>query len=104
MYAQYSFSLSLNDNQSYGAQSQRWGDAFLPSKDFSIVTNKKLTNLRALAETMRDTELLELHDAINHYVQIARQNNEYVLWKYDINLGGLVLGLKKNSSRILYYG
>ena len=85
-------------------QYKRSDDELLPNGSFSLVTNEKLLTLKELAEAADDPKLKELFRAVNHYVQIARKNHEYVLWKYDINQEGLVLVLKQNLNGILYYG
>jgi hypothetical protein len=84
--------------------SQRSQETLLPNGNFSLVTNEKLLKLKELAETMHDPKLQDLFHAVQHYVQMARKNNEYVLWKYDANQEGLVLALKQNLNGILYYG
>lgn len=85
-------------------QFKRSDDELLPNSNFSLVTNEKLLKLKELADAAEDPKLKELYRAVNHYVQIARKNHEYVLWKYDINQEGLVLVLKQNLNGILYYG
>lgn len=79
-------------------------DNFLPNGTLSLVTNEKLIKLKDLADAVHDPKLHDLYRAVKHYVHMARQNNEYVLWKYDANQEGLVLVLKQNLNGILYYG
>jgi hypothetical protein len=79
-------------------------DEFLPNGTLSLVTNEKLIKLKDLADAVHDPKLQDLYRAVKHYVQMARQNNEYVLWKYDASQEGLVLVLKQNLNGILYYG
>ena len=85
-------------------QSKRSDETLLPNGNFTLVTNEKLQKLKEVAEAAHDPKLHDLYRAVNHYVQIARKNNEYVLWKYDANQEGLVLVLKQNLNGILYYG
>jgi len=100
----YLFGLPLVDNDNHHEKSKRADDSFLPNESFSLVTNEKLFKLKELADAVHDPKLDDLYRAVNHYVQIARKNNEYVLWKYDANQEGLVLVLKQNLNGILYYG
>lgn len=83
---------------------KRSDDEFLPNNNLQLVTNEKLMKLKELAESVHDPRLTDLYRAVNHYVQMAKKNNEYVLWKYDANQEGLVLVLKQNLNGILYYG
>ncbi|CAF3413615.1 unnamed protein product [Rotaria sp. Silwood1] len=83
---------------------KRSDNALLPNENFSLVTDEKLIKLKELASVVSDSKLHDLYRAVNHYVQMARKNNEYVLWKYDTNQEGLVLTLKQNLNGILYYG
>ena len=79
-------------------------DDFLPGETFSLVTNEKLAKLKDLADAVHDPKFQDLYRAVDHYVKMARKNNEYVLWKYDSHQEGLVLVLKQNLNGILYYG
>ncbi|CAF1409620.1 unnamed protein product [Adineta steineri] len=90
----------LNDN----ARLKRSDGSLLPNESFTMITNEKLMKLKDLAKAKDDPKLHDLYRAVNHYVQIARKNNEYVLWKYDANREGLVLVLKPNLNGILHYG
>ncbi len=83
---------------------KRADETLLPNGNFSLVTHEKLLKLKELAEAAHDPKLNDLYRAVNHYVQMAKKNNEYVLWKYDANQEGLVLVLKQNLNGILYYG
>lgn len=83
---------------------KRSEESFLPNGNFSLVTNEKLLQLKELANAIHDPKLQDLYQAVNHYVQIAQRNNEYVLWKYDAQHEGLVLVLRQNLNGILYYG
>ncbi|CAF3582470.1 unnamed protein product [Rotaria sp. Silwood1] len=83
---------------------KRSDESLLPNGNFSLVTNEKLLKLQELANVVQDSKLQDLYRAVNHYVQMAKKNNEYVLWKYDANQEGLVLVLKQNLNGILYYG
>lgn len=83
---------------------KRADETLLPNGNFSVVTNEKLLKLKQLADAVHDPKLQDLYRAVNHYVQMAKKNNEYVLWKYDANQEGLVLVLKQNLNGILYYG
>lgn len=98
-------SLPLANDEAYDEQMRRSVEAnFLPNANFSLVTPEKLAKLKELAENIHDPKLQDLYRAVHHYVQMARKNNEYVLWKYDANQEGLVLALKQNLNGILYYG
>ena len=83
---------------------KRSDEGLLPNENFSPVTKEKLQKLKELATTNHDPKLNDLYRAVSHYVQMARKNNEYVLWKYDDSQEGLVLVLKQNLNGILYYG
>ncbi|UJR28482.1 hypothetical protein I4U23_009720 [Adineta vaga] len=83
---------------------KRSDDTFLPNDKFALITNEKLQKLKQFADLIHDPKLLDLYNAVNHYVQSANKNNEHVLWKYDANQEGLVLSLQPNLSGILYYG
>ncbi|CAF2986691.1 unnamed protein product [Rotaria sp. Silwood2] len=83
---------------------KRSDETLLPNGNFSLVTKEKLLKLQELANAVHDPKLHDLYRAVNHYVQMAKKNNEYVLWKYDANQEGLVLVLKQNLNGILYYG
>jgi hypothetical protein len=100
----YLLGLPLVDEDDLSKQSKRSDDTLLPNGSFSLVTNEKLLKLKEVADDVHDPKLLDLYRAVNHYVQMARKNNEYVLWKYDSNQEGLVLVLKQNLTGILYYG
>ncbi|CAF0747202.1 unnamed protein product, partial [Didymodactylos carnosus] len=76
----------------------------IPVENFSVVTEKVLEKLKYLAMKSNDEKLRELYNVVNHYVQYANNNNEYVLWMYDPNKEGLVLILKQFLNGILYYG
>ncbi|CAF0841075.1 unnamed protein product [Adineta ricciae] len=97
----YLFGLPVMDEDEH---SKRSDETLLPNGNFTLVTNEKLQKLKEVAEAAHDPKLHDLYRAVNHYVQIARKNNEYVLWKYDANQEGLVLVLKQNLNGILYYG
>ena len=86
------------------AKAKRSEDALLPNANFSVVTHEKLLKLKELADAANDPKLKDLYRAVNHYVQMAKKNNEYVVWKYDANEEGLVLVFKQNLNGILYYG
>lgn len=86
------------------AKVKRSEDGLLPSANFSVVNQEKLLKLKELADAADDPKLKDLYRAVNHYVQMAKKNNEYVVWKYDANEEGLVLVLKQNLNGILYYG
>jgi hypothetical protein len=90
----------VHDNENV----KRSDETLLPGDSFSHVTNEKLLKLKELANAVHDPKLNDLYRAVDHYVHIARKNNEYVLWKYDANQEGLVLTLKPNLNGILYYG
>ncbi|CAF3354227.1 unnamed protein product [Rotaria socialis] len=95
----------INDDETHSDQKSRRSDEpLLPNGNFSLVTNEKLLKLQELADAVHDPKLHDLYRAVNHYVQMAKKNNEYVLWKYDANQEGLVLVLKQNLNGILYYG
>ncbi|CAF1934725.1 unnamed protein product [Rotaria magnacalcarata] len=95
----------MNDDETYSDQnSKRSDEPLLPNGNFSLVTKEKLLKLQELADAVHDPKLHDLYRAVNHYVQMAKKNNEYVLWKYDANQEGLVLVLKQNLNGILYYG
>ena len=79
-------------------------DSILPTSNFSLVTEEKLSKLKEIGNSISDPKLLNLYRAVSHYFQMARKNNEYVLWKYDPTQEGLVLALKQNLNGILYYG
>ena len=83
---------------------KRSDDTFFPNENFTLITNEKLQQLKDLANVIHDPKLHDLYRTVSHYVQLARKNNEYVLWKYDANEGGIVLSLKPNLNGILYYG
>jgi hypothetical protein len=83
---------------------KRSDETLLPNGKYSLVTNEKLLKLKELANTVHDPKLNDLYLAVNHYVQMAKKNNEHVEWKYDANQEGLVLILKPNLNGILYYG
>jgi len=100
----YSFGLPLIDENDHNEKIKRSDDVFLPNENFSLVTNEKLLKLKELADAVHDPKLDDLYRAVNHYFQMARKNNEYVLWKYDATQEGLVLMLKQNLNGILYYG
>ncbi len=95
--------LPLIDDDKTGRM-KRSDEKLLPDGNFSLVTNEKLLKLKELADAAQDSKLNDLYRAVNHYVQTAKKNNEYVLWKYDANQEGLVLLLKPNLNGILYYG
>ncbi|CAF1351986.1 unnamed protein product [Adineta ricciae] len=101
VHVHYLFGLPVMDEVE---QSKRSDETLLPNGNFTLVTNEKLQKLKEVAEAAHDPKLHDLYRAVNHYVQIARKNNEYVLWKYDANQEGLVLVLKQNLNGILYYG
>ncbi|CAF0769916.1 unnamed protein product [Rotaria sordida] len=95
----------INDDDYYNNErSKRFDQTFLPNGNFSLVTKEKLIKLQELANVVHDPKLHDLYRAVNHYAQMAKKNNEYVLWKYDANQEGLVLVLKQNLNGILYYG
>jgi len=98
------FGVPLIDEGDHNENFKRSDDTLLPNGNFSLVTNEKLLKLKELADSVHDPKLHDLYRAVNHYVQMARKNNEYVLWKYDANQEGLVLVLKQNLNGILYYG
>jgi hypothetical protein len=98
------FGLPLIEEENSNYKIKRADDTSLPNGNFSLVTNEKLLKLKELADAVHDPKLHDLYRAVNHYVQMARKNNEYVLWKYDANQEGLVLVLKQNLNGILYYG
>lgn len=105
IHVHYLVGLPVVDEEIADEQSKRTAEAaFLPNANFSLVTPEKLGKLKELAATIHDPKLQELYKAVHHYVQMARKNNEYVLWKYDANQEGLVLVLKQNLNGILYYG
>ncbi len=104
MHIDYLSGLPLVDADKYDEKFKRADDTFLPNGTFTLVTDEKLHKLKELADAVHDPKLDDLYRAVNHYVQMARKNNEYVLWKYDTNQEGLVLILKQNLNRILYYG
>jgi hypothetical protein len=104
VHVHYLFGLPLIDEDNHDEKIKRSDDALLPNGNFSLVTNEKLLKLKELADTIHDPKLDDLYRAVNHYVHIARKNNEYVLWKYDATQEGLVLILKQNLNGILYYG
>ncbi|CAF1668448.1 unnamed protein product [Adineta ricciae] len=87
-----------------GNMVKRSDHTFFPNENFALITNEKLLQLKDLADAIDDSKLHELYRTVNHYVQLARKNNEYVLWRYDANEGGIVLSLKPNLNGILYYG
>ena len=103
MHIQFTFGIPLIDDDSH-ERATRSEDDFLPNSNLQLVTNEKLMKLKELAESVHDPKLTDLYRAVNHYVQMAKKNNEYVLWKYDANQEGLVLVLKQNLNGILYYG
>ncbi|CAF2510333.1 unnamed protein product [Rotaria sp. Silwood2] len=98
------FGLPLIDDDEHDVKIKRSDSTLLPNEIFSLVTDEKLLKLKELADIAHDSKLHDLYRAVNHYVQMARKNNEYVLWKYDTNQEGLVLTLKQNLNGILYYG
>jgi len=100
----YLFGLPLIEEDNHIKKFKRSDDTLLPDGNFSLVTSEKLLKLKELADAVHDPKLDDLYRAVNHYVQMARKNNEYVLWKYDANQEGLVLALKPNLNGILYYG
>ena len=104
----YHYSLGLpavgTDEDDQANKVKRSKEGLLPGSNFSPVTKEKLEELKELARTVQDPKLNDLYLAVSHYVQMARKNNEYVLWKYDTNQEGLVLVLKQNLNGILYYG
>ena len=91
-----------NDLESVRAK--RGDEKYFPDENLSMVTEEKLLKLKEFADANRDPKLYELYDAVSHYVHVAHNNKEYVLWKYDADKEGLVLVLKKNLNGILYYG
>lgn len=99
-----SHALSIVDHDEQLNNYRRSNDGFLPGPDFSIVTNEKLSKLKELADKIQDPKLFNLYQAVQRCVQLARKNDEHVLWKYDNKQEGLVLILKKNLNGILYYG
>ena len=103
MHIQFSLGKPLIDDDSHET-AKRSEEDFLPNSNLQLVTNEKLMKLKELAESVHDSKLTDLYRAVNHYVQMAKKNNEYVLWKYDANQEGLVLVLKQNLNGILYYG
>ena len=94
----------MDDGDENFGKMKRADEDLLPNANFSVVTTEKLLKLKQLADTVHDPKLHDLYRAVNHYVQMAKKNNEYVLWKYDANQEGLVLVLKQNLNGILYYG
>lgn len=96
-------SLPLVDDE-YSGNVKRADNTFLPNGNFSLVTNDKLLKLKELADAAHDPKVHSLFRVVNHYVQMAKKNHEYVLWKYDPNEKGFVLALKQNLNGILYYG
>jgi hypothetical protein len=94
----------IDDDDNNNGRIKRSDEGFLPNENYSLVTTEKLLKLNELAESVHDPKLHDLYRAVNHYVQMAKKNNEYVLWKYDANQEGLVLILKQNLNGILYYG
>lgn len=93
-----------DDDDGHFGKMKRADENLLPNGNFSVVTTEKLHKLKQLADAVHDPKLNDLYRAVNHYVQMAKKNNEYVLWKYDANQEGLVLVLKQNLNGILYYG
>ena len=78
------FGLPLTDNvDTSAAKSKRSEESLLPNANFAVVTSEKLLKLKELADAANDPKLHDLYRAVNHYVQMAKKNNEYVLWKYD---------------------
>jgi hypothetical protein len=104
VYINYLTALPLNAQDNFNEKSKRSDETFLPNGNLSLVTDEKLSKLKELANVIHDPKLHDLYRAVNHYVQLAQKNNEYVLWKYDANQEGLVLVLKQNLNGILYYG
>ena len=104
IYINYITALPLITEDNFNEQVKRADDTFLPNGNLALVTEEKLRKLKELAFAAHDPKLHELYRAVNHYVQLAQKNNEYVLWKYDANQEGLVLVLKQNLNGILYYG
>jgi hypothetical protein len=104
VYINYLTGLPLNDEDNINEKFKRLDETFLPNGNLSLVTDEKLRLLKELANAVHDPKLHDLYRAVNHYVQLAQKNNEYVLWKYDANQEGLVLVLKQNLNGILYYG
>ncbi|CAF1001555.1 unnamed protein product [Adineta steineri] len=100
----YIFGLPIADVKEHNEPEKRSDDTLLPNENFSLVTNEKLIKLKEVADAVHDPKLHDLYRAVNHYVKMARKNNEYVLWKYDASQEGLVLVLKQNLNGILYYG
>jgi hypothetical protein len=94
----------IDDDDENIGRMKRADETLLPNANFSLVTSEKLLKLKELADAAHDPKLTDLYRAVNHYVQMAKKNNEYVLWKYDANQEGLVLVLKQNLNGILYYG
>jgi len=101
---QYIFGVPVGHENDASENMKRSDEKLLPSADFSLVTNEKLLKLKELASVVHDPKLNDLYRAVDHYVHIARKNNEHVMWKYDANQEGLVLTLKPNLNGILYYG
>jgi hypothetical protein len=100
----YLFGLPLIEEDNHDEKFKRSDDTLLPNGNYSLVTNEKLLKLKELADAVHDPKLNDLYRAVNHYVSMARKNNEYVVWKYDADQEGLVLMLKQNLNGILYYG
>ena len=94
------FPLNNDDNEQW----KRSDESFLPNGNFALVTNEKLLKLEELANAAHDPKLHDLYRAVNHYAQLAKKNNEYILWKYDAKQEGLVLALKQNLNGMFYYG
>jgi len=94
----------IDDDDDHNEKIKRSDENFLPNGNFSLVTSEKLIKLKEFADSLNDPKLHDLYRAVNHYVKMAKKNNEYVLWKYDANQEGLVLILKQNLNGILYYG
>jgi hypothetical protein len=93
-----------DDDDDNNNKLKRSDGSLFPNGNFTIVTNEKLLQLKELADVVHDPKLLDLYRAVNHYVQLARKNNEYALWKYDADQKGLVLILKPTVNGILHYG
>jgi len=100
----YLVGLPLIEEDSHDEKFKRSDDTLLPNGNYSLITDEKLQKLKELADAVHDPKLHDLYRAVNHYVKMARKNNEYVVWKYDANQEGLVLVLKQNLNGILYYG
>lgn len=98
------FGLPPFDVDEYFEKMKRSDNKFIPDENLSLVTEEKLMRLKEVAETAHDRKVLDLYRIVNHYVEMARRNHEYLLWKYDKDQESLVLVLKQNLNGILYYG